>query len=138
MDFHGQIVSKMDPNLVTTTSEAFVSSAMNSVPNAAVATSSVIFLDSPIILPNDQPDILQQALAEVALTSSASVSTSPTIVPTKVPIQGNKEAKENFVTVFNSRDGTLRLTQENARALGIGISSNDGKRFEHFIFISNS
>merc|ERR1719447_460397 len=117
----------MDPNLVTTTSDqAFVSTAMNSVPNAAVASaSSVIFLDSPIILPNDQPDILQQALAEVALTSSASVSTSPTIVPTKVPIQGNKEAKENFVTVFNSRDGTLRLTQENARALGIGISSND-------------
>ena len=38
-------------------------------------------------------------------------------------------AKENFVTVFNSRDGTLRLTQENARALGIGISSNDGKNF---------
>ena len=136
MDFHGQIVSKMNPNLVTTTSEVFVSSAMNSVPNAAVASSSVIFLDSPIILPNDQPDILQQALAEVALTSSASVSTSPTVVPTKVPIQGNKEAKENnFVTVFNSRDGTLRLTQENARALGIGISSNDGKRFDYVFHI---
>ena len=128
----------MEANLVTTAADpigvivphpAAVSSAMSSVPNA-VATSSVIFLDNQIqILPNDQPDILQQALAEVALPgSTGSVTTSATVVPTKVPIQANhKEAKENFVTVFNSRDGTLRLTQENARALGIGISSNDGK-----------
>ena len=131
MDFNSlgkvQIVSKMDANLVTTSTiaqSAFVTSAMSSVPN----TSSVIFLDNSIILPNDQPDILQQALAEVALPSSVSVTSSATVIPPTVPIQANKvEAKENFVTVFNSGDGTLRLTKENARALGIGISSNEGR-----------
>lgn len=131
MDFNSlkkvQIVSKMDANLVTNTSvaqSAFVTSAMSSVPN----TSSLIFLDNSIILPNDQPDILQQALAEVALPSSVSVTSSPTIIPNRVPIQANKvDAKENFVTVYNSGDGTLRLTKENARALGIGISSNEGR-----------
>ena len=132
MDFNSlkkvQIVSKMDANLVTSTSvaqSAFVSSAqMSSVPN----TSSLIFLDNSIILPNDQPDILQQALAEVALPSSVSVTSSPAIIPTRVPIQANKvDAKENFVTVYNSGDGTLKLSKEQARALGIGISSNEGK-----------
>ena len=131
MDFNSlkkvQIVSKMDANLVTSTSvarSAFVTSAMSSVPN----TSSLIFLDNSIILPNDQPDILQQALAEVALPSSVSVTSSPAIIPTRVPIQANKvDAKENFVTVYNSGDGTLRMTKENARALGIGISSNEGR-----------
>ena len=47
---------------------------------------------------------------------------------TRVPIQANKvDAKENFVTVYNSGDGTLKLSKEQARALGIGISSNEGK-----------
>ena len=93
-----------------------VSSAMTST------NSNVIFLESPIILPNDQPDLLQQALAEVALPSNSTAN-----VPTKLPIQ-TKEAKDhNFVTVFNSRDGTLRLSQENARALGIGITTNESK-----------
>ena len=67
-----------------------------------------------MILPNDQPDILQQAL-EAALPSS-SMQQSTSGAGTKVTTKG----KENFVTVFDSRDGTLRLTQENARALGIG------------------
>ena len=45
-----------------------------------------------------------------------------------MPIQANKvDAKENFVTVYNSGDGTLKLSKEQARALGIGISSNEGK-----------
>ena len=121
----------MDPgNLVRgATSEPIVigSSAMNSVMNSVstVASSSVIFLESPIILPNDQPDILQQAL-EAALPSAApasvtSVSTSAE-VPTKVSMP---TTNANFVTVFNSRDGTLQLSQENARALG--ISANEGR-----------
>ena len=105
------------PTLVTASSEpsiVMVSSTMNSVTPTAVQNSPLIFLDNSIILPNDQPDILQQAL-EAALPSS-SMQQSTSGAGTKVTTKG----KENFVTVFDSRDGTLRLTQENARALGIG------------------
>ena len=104
------------PSLVTASSEpiVMVSSTMNSVTPTAVQNSPLIFLDNSIILPNDQPDILQQAL-EAALPSS-SMQQSTSGAGTKVTTKG----KENFVTVFDSRDGTLRLTQENARALGIG------------------
>ena len=107
----------MEPNLVTASSEpiVIVSSTMNSVTPTAVQNSPLIFLDNSIILPNDQPDILQQAL-EAALPSSSMQSTSGAAVGPKVTTKG----KENFVTVFDSRDGTLRLTPENASALGIG------------------
>lgn len=111
-----------------------VSSSMTSIASS-VASPGVIFLDNPIILPSDQPDLLQQALAEAALPSSSSTATNVE-VPTKLPIQTTTQGivgKEPFVTVFNSRDGTLRLTQENARALGIGISSNDGKTNPHHL-----
>ena len=101
MDFNSlkkvQIVSKMDANLtVTSTSvaqSAFVSSAqMSSVPN----TSSLIFLDNSIILPgNDQPDILQQALAEVALPSSVSVTSSPAIIPTNLFVTSKIESSNS-------------------------------------------
>ena len=106
------------PTLVTASSEpsiVMVSSTMNSVTPTAVQNSPLIFLDNSIILPNDQPDILQQAL-EAALPSS-SMQQSTSGAGTKVV---TTKGKENFVTVFDSRDGTLRLTQENARALGIG------------------
>ena len=104
MDFNSlkkvQIVSKMDANLVTSTSvaqSAFVSSAqMSSVPN----TSSLIFLDNSIILPNDQPDILQQALAEVALPSSVSVTSSPTIIPTNLFVTSKIEFSNHPILQF--------------------------------------
>ena len=128
----------MEPNLVGATTEpgtagiVMGSTTMNSV--STVASSSVIFLDSgPIIqMTNDQPDILQQAL-EAALPSASSVTNAtatmtsevPTTVSVPITYRSAPVAKENnFVTVFNSRDGTLRLSQENARALG--ISSNEG------------
>ena len=105
MDFNSlkkvQIVSKMDANLVTSTSvaqSAFVSSAqMSSVPN----TSSLIFLDNSIILPNDQPDILQQALAEVALPSSVvSVTSSPAIIPTNLFVTSKIEFSNSSIFQF--------------------------------------
>ncbi len=124
----------MDTTLVNPTSESIVivSSAMNSV--STVASSPVIILDNSILLPHSdqQPDLLQQALAEAALPTSATVANAAVVtdVPLKLPtIQATrKEAKENFVTVFDSPNGTLQLTQENARALGISIhQSNEGK-----------
>ena len=106
MDFNSlkkvQIVSKMDANLVTSTSvaqSAFVSSAqMSSVPN----TSSLIFLDNSIILPNDQPDILQQALAEVALPSSVSVTSSPAIIPTNLFVTSKIEFSNSPIFQFSN------------------------------------
>ena len=99
-----------DP-IVMVSSSTITPGAANAVPN-----SPLIFLDNSLILPNDQPDILQQAL-EAALPSSTIQTTS-----TGTPMVTTK-GKENFVTVFDSRDGTLRLTQDNARALGIGRKS---------------
>ena len=59
----------------------------------------MIFLDSPIILPNDQPDLLQQ----VVLPSSSTAN-----VPTKLPIQ-TKEAKDhNFVQVVKMHPEILQ------------------------------
>ena len=123
-------VGNMDGNLVNTpTSQSIVmdTSGINSV--STVAPSPVILLPSnlmsPMILPTQQPDILQQALEAAMPNSSNASSGTVTKLPT-MPIQPGAKTKEDFVTVFNSRDGTLRLTQENARALGINISTNEG------------
>ena len=113
---------KMDANLVTTTSSFVMNSTViNSA--SSVASSPVILLESPLILPNAQPDILQQAL-EAALPISTSAPAAG-VVP-KLPILPVPKTKEDYVTVFDSRDGTLRLSQENARALGINISTQQG------------
>ena len=98
-----------DPIVMVSTS-TITPGAANAVPN-----SPLIFLDNSLILPNDQPDILQQALEAALPSSSIQTTSTGTMVTTK--------GKENFVTVFDSRDGTLRLTQDNARALGIGRKS---------------
>ena len=91
---------------------------------------------SPMILPNQQPDILQQALEAAMPNSSNASSGNVTKLPT-IPIQPGAKTKEDFVTVFNSRDGTLRLTPENARALGINISTNEGMNQTYIIYIYN-
>ena len=120
----------MDTNLITPiTSIVMDTSGINSV--STVASSPVILLESPLILPSDQPDILQQAL-EAALPNSTSSG-----AVAKLPIQPTK-AKEDYVTVFDSRDGTLRLTQENARALGINISSNEGTYVHMYLLLKIS
>ena len=125
----------MDPNLVNTPapSQSIVmdTSGINSV--SSVASSPVILLPSnlmsPMILPNQQPDILQQAL-EAAMPNSSTNASSGTVtkLSTMPIVQPGAKTKEDFVTVFNSRDGTLRLTPENARALGINITTNEGMK----------
>ena len=125
----------MDPNLVNTPASQSivmdVTSGINSV--SSVASSPVILLPSnlmsPMILPNQQPDILQQAL-EAAMPNSSTNASSGTVtkLSTMPIVQPGAKTKEDFVTVFNSRDGTLRLTPENARALGINISTNEGMK----------
>ena len=129
----------MDANLVNTpSSQAIVmdNSGINSV--SSMAPSPVILLPSnlmsPMILPNQQPDILQQALEAAMPNSSNASSGNVTKLPT-IPIQPVAKTKEDFVTVFNSRDGTLRLTPENARALGINISTNEGMNQTYMIYI---
>ena len=122
---------KMDANLVTTTSSFVMNSTViNSA--SSVASSPVILLESPLILPNAQPDILQQAL-EAALPISTSAPAAG-VVP-KLPILPVSKTKEDYVTVFDSRDGTLRLSQENARALGINISNHQGDLITTLFFI---
>ena len=125
----------MDPNLVNTPASQSivmdVTSGINSV--SSVASSPVILLPSnlmsPMILPNQQPDILQQAL-EAAMPNSSTNASSGTVtkLSTMPIVQPGAKTKEDFVTVFNSRDGTLRLTPENARALGINITTNEGMK----------
>ena len=129
----------MDANLVNTpSSQAIVmdNSGINSV--SSVAPSPVILLPSnlmsPMILPNQQPDILQQAL-EAAMPNSSNASSGNVNKLATIPIQPGAKTKEDFVTVFNSRDGTLRLTPENARALGINISTNEGMNQTYIIYI---
>ena len=127
----------MDANLVNTpSSQAIVmdNSGINSV--SSMAPSPVILLPSnlmsPMILPNQQPDILQQALEAAMPNSSNASSGNVNKLPT-IPIQPGAKTKEDFVTVFNSRDGTLRLTPENARALG--INTNEGMNQTYIIYI---
>lgn len=109
-----------------------VSTAMNSAVTSVVPNSSVIFLDDSILMPstiNDQPDILQQAL-DAAITTVASNLSFATSSNAALEQHVEKGAKENnYVTVFNSQDGTLRLTQESARALGISITTHDNRGF---------
>ena len=94
----------MDANLVNTpSSQAIVmdNSGINSV--SSVAPSPVILLPSnlmsPMILPNQQPDILQQALEAAMPNSSNASSGNVTKLPT-IPIQPGAKTKEDFVTVF--------------------------------------
>lgn len=138
MAFESPQIVKMDSDLVASNTEpiVIVSSAINPAHQTAVtATSSVIFLDNSIILPGEQPDLLQQALAEAALpTSSGATSVGASVVDSTnfQTLDHAKDAKEKFVTVFNSPNGTLQITPENAQALGIGISTNERKKNEIF------